>query len=79
MSSLLFRRIIVWVVSMALGVLTTYLILQFFLPGVSPSPTPHAVSPQEYGIQYFFWTAFPLGLMFVTVFDYFLDTRILPD
>lgn len=79
MSSLLIRRIVVWVVSMALGVLISLLILTFFLPGVNPSPGAGSVSVQQYGLQYFFWTAFPLGLIFVTVLDYFLDTKILPD
>lgn len=79
MSSLTVRRLIVWVVSMALGVLLTMLIITFLLPAVSPSPNPQSVSFSEYGNQYFFWTAFPLGMVFVTIFDHFLDTRIWPD
>lgn len=79
MSSLLLRRIVVWVVSSALGIIVSLLILTFFLPAVSPNPNAEAVSIARYGTQYFFWTAFPFTLLFVTVLDYFLDTRILPD
>lgn len=79
MSSLLVRRLVVWAVSMGLGVLISLLILTFFLPSVSPTPNAEAVGVMEYGLQYFFWTAFPFGLVFVTILDYFLDTKILPD
>jgi hypothetical protein len=37
------------------------------------------ISLEKYGAQYFLWTAFPLGLVFVIWLDYFLDTRILPE
>lgn len=79
MSPLLIRRLIVWVVSGVLGFILTMLIITFFLPAVSPNPNAEPVSIAKYGIQYFFWTAFPLALMFVTIFDYFMDTKILPD
>ena len=79
MSQLTIRRIIVWVVSMALGAIVTLAILTFFLPAVSPTPNAQAVSASKYGVQYFFWTAFPLGMIFVTILDYFMDTRIWPD
>lgn len=79
MSSLLLRRAVVWLISAALGVFVTILLLTFFLPAVSPNPNAEAVSVAKYGIQYFFWTAFPFTLLFVTVLDYFLDTKILPD
>ncbi|GAB4519087.1 MAG: hypothetical protein OHK0046_27580 [Anaerolineae bacterium] len=79
MTSLFVRRVIVWAVSMGLGVIISMLILTFFLPGVSPNPNAESVSLQTYGIQYFFWTAFPIGLIFVTILDYFMDTKILPD
>lgn len=79
MSSLTIRRIIVWGVSMALGVLAAVLILTFFLPLVSPNENATAFSISEYGIQYFFWTAFPIGMIFVTILDHFMDTRIWPD
>jgi hypothetical protein len=79
MSSRLVRRLIVWGVSMGLGALTAWLIITLFLPAASPSPNAEAVSIADYGIQYFFWTAFPLGLVFLTILDGFLDTRIWPD
>ena len=79
MSSLTIRRLIVWAVSMVLGVVITMAILTFFLPSVSPSPNAEAVSAGKYGIQYFFWTAFPLGLVFVTILDYLMETKIWPD
>lgn len=79
MSSLTIRRIIVWGVSMGLGVLLAVLILVFFLPLVSPNENAEAVSIGEYGIQYFFWTAFPIGMIFVTILDHFMETRIWPD
>ncbi|GAB4345845.1 MAG: hypothetical protein Kow00117_23170 [Phototrophicales bacterium] len=79
MSSLTLRRLIVWGVSAVLGILVSILILTFFLPAVNPSPTAGPVSVQDYGIQYFFWTAFPLTLVFVTIFDHFFETKILPD
>lgn len=79
MSSLTLQRIIVWVVSAALGILLSILILTFFLPAVNPSPTAEPVSVKQFGVQYFFWAAFPLTLVFVTIFDHFFNTKILPD
>jgi flagellar biosynthesis protein FlhB len=79
MSALAVRRLVVWVVSMALGTLVTWLVLTFFLPSVNPSPNASPVSIAQFGKQYFFWTAFPFGMVFVTIFDYFMDTRIWPD
>jgi hypothetical protein len=86
MSILTLKRIIVWVIAMALGALTTVVILAVFLPAVNPSPNPEAVvfslegtSVGKYGPQYFFWTAFPLGLVYVVILDYFVGSRILPD
>ncbi len=79
MSALWVRRIIVTVISMGLGVLSALAIITFFLPAVSPNPNAQAVSVAKYGIQYFFWTAFPLGLMYLTILDYFADSKMLPD
>lgn len=79
MSSLWIRRIVVWAVSMLLGVLIGLLILTFVLPALSPDPNAGPISIQEYGIIYFIVTAVPIGLIFVTVFDHYLDTRIWPD
>lgn len=79
MSSLNVRRAIVWVVSMLLGVLVGLLILNLVLPGFSPDPNAEPVSVSEYGILYFLTTVVPIGLIFVTILDQFLDTRIWPD
>lgn len=79
MNSLTVRRIFVWVVSMALGFAVGWLIITFLLPALSPDPNAEAISIQTYGIIYFLVTVVPLGLLFMTWFDYFLDTRILPD
>lgn len=79
MSSLLLRRIVVWAVSMGLGTLIGLLIITFVLPGLSPDKNAKAISVAEYGIIYFLVTVVPLGLIFVTWLDYFLDTRIWPD
>lgn len=78
MSSLTIRRLIVWAVSMGLG----FLIAAVFVTLVLPWMGPHGGQPisiAKYGIQYFFWTGFPIGLLILTWLDYFLNTRILPD
>ncbi|NJL57349.1 hypothetical protein HC928_21060 [bacterium] len=79
MSSLLVRRIIAWGVGMALGFVVSWLIITFFLPAVSPDPNAEAVSIAKYGRMYFLVTMVPLGLMFMTWLDYFLDAKIWPD
>lgn len=79
MSSLWVRRLVVWAVSMLLGVLVGMLILTLVLPALSPDPNATAISVQEYGIIYFLVTVVPIGLIFVTVLDQYLDTRIWPD
>ena len=79
MSSLNVRRAIVWIVSMLLGGLVGLLILNFVLPLLSPDPNAEPVSVAEYGIIYFLTTVVPIGLIFVTILDHFLDTRIWPD
>lgn len=78
MSSLAFRRLVVWAVSMVLGFVIAAVFVTTILPWMGPH-NGHAISIQTYGFQYFFWTAFPIGLIFVVWLDYFLDTRILPD
>ena len=78
MSSLGLRRLVVWGISMVLG----FAIAAVFVTAILPWMGPHGGNPISipvYGIQYFFWTAFPIGLVFVVWLDYFLDTRILPD
>ena len=79
MNSLLMRRIFVWSISLFLGALIGFVIIQVVLPGLSPDPNARAISIQEYGIIYFLVTVVPLGLIFVTWLDYYLDTRIWPD
>ena len=82
MSSLTIRRLIVWVVSMGLGFLTALLIITVgfdLLPLVSSIQTPQGTSIQHFGIIYFLVTAIPLGLIYVTWLDYFLNTKILPE
>jgi hypothetical protein len=87
MSSLTIRRIVVWVVSGALGFITAYLVITVgfsILPFLSLPPiiTPvqsEAISIQEYGYIYFLTTALPLALMYMVWLDYFMGTRILPE
>ena len=92
MSSLTVRRIIVWVVSMVLGLVVGYGIITVvfdmlpllrFIPLVGflfgGIKSPQGVSLAEYGIQYYLFTSIPIGLVFVIWLDAFMDTRILPD
>lgn len=82
MSSLTIRRIIVWVVSMALGLLVGYGVITVgfdMLPLFSAVQTPQGVSIEEYGVLYYLFTSIPIGLVFVIWLDAFMDTRILPD
>lgn len=78
MSSLLVRRIIVFVVGLGIGAVLSALFVTLILPWMGPHGG-FAISVEVYGAQYFLWTAFPLGLVFVLWLDHFLDTRILPD
>ncbi|MBC7869913.1 MAG: hypothetical protein H7Y09_03675 [Chitinophagaceae bacterium] len=79
MSSLFIRRAIAWGVGMALGFVITLLLITFFLPAVSPDPNATAVSIGQYGRVYFLVTMVPIGLIFMTWLDYFLDAKIWPD
>lgn len=79
MSPLLFRRIMVWTLSLAIGFAISWIIITFVLPSVSPDPTAEAVSLGKYGRIYFLVTWVPIGLIFVTIFDYFIDSKIWPD
>ena len=78
MSSLLVRRIVVFVVGLGIGAVLSALFVTLILPWMGPH-NGVAIDVEKYGIQYFIWTAFPLGLIFVVWLDHFLDTRILPD
>ncbi|PJF30389.1 MAG: hypothetical protein CUN52_04110 [Phototrophicales bacterium] len=79
MSELTIRRIVVWAISIILSILVTLAILYFFLPAVNPNQYAGPVSPEVYGWQYFFWTAFPIALIFMTILDHFADSKIWPD
>ena len=82
MSSLTIRRLIVWVISMVLGLIVGYGIITVgfdMLPLFSAVQTPQGVSIEEYGIQYYLFTSIPIGLVFVIWLDAFMGTRILPD
>lgn len=82
MSPLTLKRIIVIVISQILGFVTGALIISVafdLLPLVSSIQTPQGRSIAEYGYQYFFWTAFPIGIVIMIWMDAFLDTHILPD
>jgi hypothetical protein len=79
MTSLAIRRLIVLAVSTVLGILMSLLFQYIILPAVSPNPNEAPIAIARYGAQYFFWTAFPFTMIFVTLFDGFMDTRIWPD
>ena len=82
MSSLTIRRLVVWVISMVLGLLVGYGIITIgfdMLPLFSAVQTPQGVSIVEYGMIYYLFTAIPIGLVFVIWLDAFMGTRILPD
>lgn len=75
---MLAKRLVVWAVSMVLGFVIAALIVTVLLPSV-PVQGGNAISLEKYGVQYLFWTAFPIGLIFVVWLDALLGTRILPD
>jgi len=79
MSSLTIRRLVVIGVSTVLGFIISMLVLYIFLPAVSPNVNEEAVSIMDYGLQYFFWTAFPFAMIFLTILDHFMDSRIWPE
>lgn len=78
MSSLLIRRLVVWVVGLGIGVVLAAAFVTLVLPWLGPQAG-FPISIEQYGVQYFLWTALPLGLIFVIWLDYFLNTKILPD
>ncbi len=79
MSRLLVMRLVVWSVSMLLGFVIGMLILMVLLPLLSPDANAGPVSIEEYGLIYFITTVVPIGLIFVTILDHVMDTRIWPD
>ena len=78
MSSLTVRRIIVWVVSLALGFLVTALFITVILPWMGPN-SGYPISIAKFGNEYFLVASLPIGLIFVVWLDHFLDAHILPD
>jgi hypothetical protein len=82
MSGLTLKRLFVFTVSMVLGFIVGYLIISVgfnSLPRFSSIQVPQGRTIAEYGYQYFFWTSFPIGIVFMIWLDMFLDTGILPD
>lgn len=82
MSGLTIRRIVVWIVSMILGFVVSYLIITVgfnSLPLFTSVQKPAGVTIEEYGYIYFLFTAVPLGFVFLIWIDRFADTKILPD
>ena len=59
----------VWVVSMGIGLIATYLIVYGWLD----------TDLERYRLVYFGLTAFSIGIILVIWLDYFLDTKILPE
>ena len=78
MSSLLLKRLLVWIVSMVLGFAIAAAFVTLVLPWMGPN-NGSPISIQKYGNLYFLVTAVPIGLVFVVWLDKFLNTRILPD
>ena len=75
MSSLTIRRIIVWAVSMVLGLIIGYGIITVgfdMLPLFSAVQTPQGVTIEEYGVIYYLFTSIPIGLAFVIWLDAFM-------
>jgi len=79
MSSLTIRRLIVIGVSTALGFIVSMITLYWFLPAVSPNVNEPTITITRYGLQYFFWTIFPFAMIFLTILDHFMETKIWPD
>jgi hypothetical protein len=87
MSSLTIKRIVVWIISIVLGFLSSFGIITVgfaILPSLSLPPiiTPvnsEAISIAKYGTIYFLTTMLPMTLLFLVWLDYFLDTKIMPD
>jgi hypothetical protein len=77
MSQLNIRRLFVWVVSMFLGLLLTWIGVVFIFPILIPQEASKGLA--DYGLLATILTAIPIGLIFVAWLDYFMDTRIHPD
>jgi MFS family permease len=79
MSELTVRRIVVWTISIVTSIIISWAILTFLLDWFNPNPNAGPVPIDIYGWQYFFWTAFPIALIIMTILDHFADSKIWPD
>jgi hypothetical protein len=82
MSALAVKRLVVFIISQALGFILGMVIigpLFNLLPYFSSIQVPQGRDIATYGYQYFFWTFFPIGMTIMIWMDAFLDTHILPD
>jgi hypothetical protein len=77
MSSLTVRRLIVWLVSLALGFVVSWLLVVVGFPIIKPESA--GITLERYGTGYFLVTMVPIALIFVTWLDRFMGTKILPD
>jgi len=75
---MLVKRLIVWVVSMAIGFALAAAFVTLILPWMGPN-NGNPISIQKFGNIYFIVMAVPIGLIFVVWLDKFMGTRILPD
>ncbi|MCC6616014.1 MAG: hypothetical protein IT320_21270 [Anaerolineae bacterium] len=75
---MLVKRLIVWVVSMAIGFALAAAFVTLILPWMGPN-NGNPISIQKFGNIYFVVMAVPIGLIFVVWLDKFMGTRILPD
>ena len=75
---MLVKRLIVWVVSMAIGFALAAAFVTLVLPWMGPN-NGNPISIQKFGNIYFIVMAVPIGLIFVVWLDKFMGTRILPD
>lgn len=82
MSSLRIKQILVVVISQVIGFAIGFaLITKGFdwLRFISAIEAPQGRSIADYGIQYFLWTAVPLGIIVMIYLDAIFETKILPD
>jgi hypothetical protein len=77
MSSLTVRRIVVWLVSLVLGFVTTYLLVVVGFPILKPEAS--GITLAKFGFGYFIVSFIPVALIFVTWLDAIMGTKILPD
>ena len=77
MSSLLVRRIVVWIVSFILGFVTLYLLVTVGFPILKPESA--GITLAKFGFGYFIVSYIPIALIFVVWLDALMGTKILPD